>query len=107
MKATQRRSYSRRLPPPPARFVLLDRLRARFDVVLVRVVAGAGVCDERMATTDQSAQIQVDPFVVHALFERSGGLDWSWALTIDNSGDRVLAAVVADVARQRAVERVE
>ncbi len=78
---------------------LLSKLRSRFDVVLVRILAEAALCDERMATRDQSAQIQVDSAMVRAMFERTVALDWPWALTVDNDGRREVAAIVADIAR--------
>lgn len=78
---------------------LIDRLRARFNVVLVRITASAARCDERMAARDPAPQIPVDPVMVRAMFERTAALDWPFALTVDNDSGRTREEVAAEIER--------
>lgn len=62
----------------------LDGLRAKHDVLLVRVRASANTCEWRIARRDSSRQVPVPRELIDRMHAATEALGWSWDLELDN-----------------------
>lgn len=61
-----------------------DALRARFEVLFVRVHAQRATCDARLKSRDQSDHVPLPDALISRMYELSSGLSLPWDLELDN-----------------------
>lgn len=68
----------------PQSVALLNALRERYRVTLVRVRASLETCERRIRDRDPSRQVAVPPELARAMHERTQALELPWDLELDN-----------------------
>jgi shikimate kinase len=66
-------------------YVVLERLRSKYDVKLVKVFSPLETCYSRIKQRDAGAQIPISDDMVRSINERAAEVDLKWHLTVDNS----------------------
>jgi predicted ABC-type ATPase len=66
-------------------YVVLERLRTKYIVDLIRIFSPLDTCDSRIKRRDASAHIPVSDEMIKAINQRAATVDLEWSLVIDNS----------------------
>jgi len=66
-------------------YTVLDRLRTKYEVKLVKVFSPLATCYHRINQRGPSDHIPVSEERIKAINEKAAKVELSWALTIDNS----------------------
>ena len=66
-------------------YVVLGRLRSKYDVKLLRIYSPLETCYQRVHDRDQTAHIPVSDELLRSINEKAAGVDLAWDLQIDNS----------------------
>ena len=74
---------------------VLERLRSKYKVRLIRIVSPLETCCRRIEQRDASAHLPVSAAMIKMINEKAAGVDLDWDLTIDNSDQPSAAQIVA------------
>ncbi|MBB5641134.1 hypothetical protein [Cryobacterium roopkundense] len=66
-------------------YVVLERLRSKYDVKLLRIYSPLETCYQRVHDRDQTAHIPVSEQLLRSINEQAATVDLNWDLQIDNS----------------------
>jgi len=66
-------------------YTVLDRLRAKYDVKLIRIFSPLETCYLRIKKRGQANHIPVSEAMIEEINEKASKVDLNWDLTIDNS----------------------
>ena len=84
-------------------YVVLERLRSKYEVKLVRVFSPLEACFTRIKQRDAGAHIPVSDEMIRLINEKASKVDLKWHLTIDNSdlpSDEVICEKFRSLLRQ-------
>ncbi len=76
-------------------FTVLERLRSKYNVKLIRIFSPLAACYRRIKQRDANAHLPVSEEMIKTINEKASKVALDWALTIDNSDQPPAEQIIA------------